>query len=261
MTVYIDIVLLLNLFFDFTMLFTVNYLLKRRIKLYRILLGSIIGSLSILFLFIKISSFELFVYKVIISILMIITTFDYKNIKYTIKNIIYLYLVSIFLGGFLYLINNQFSSKGEGIVFIYGGLSINIVLIMIITPLIIYFYIKQNKDVTTNYSNYYKIDIYIGNKILKVTSFLDTGNKLVDPYTLKPVILINNKDPVFDKLKPILIPFNTISEEGMIRGYKVDKIYIDGVGYKKKVIVGIINNKINIDGVDSIIGTKILEGI
>lgn len=262
MKIYIDIVLLLNLFFDFTLLFAVNYLLKRRVKLYRLILGSIIGSLSTLFLFMTLTNMELFILKFIISILMLITTFDFKSLKYTIKNTIYLYIISIFLGGFLYLLNNQFAYKQQGLIFYHSGLSINIILILLLTPVIICLYIKQNKELKNNYNNYYNIDIYINNNIIHAHSYLDTGNKLKDPYTLKPVLLLyNNKNPVFNNLKPLLIPFNTIKDKGFINGYKVDKVYIEGIGIKRRVIVGIIDNKIGIDGVDAIISPSILEGI
>lgn len=261
MKIYIDVVFFLNFYFDFILLFTTNYILKRRVKIFKLLLGSFLGSLSTFFLFLTISSLELFIYKIILSILMILTTFDYKTIKYTIKNIIYLYVISIFLGGFLYVINNQLSYKQKGLIFINNNLSINIYLIIFITPLIIYLYIKQIKDQKLNYNNYYKISIYINNHIINATSYLDTGNKLVDPYTHKPVILLNNKDPVFNTLNPIYIPFNTIKESGLIKGYKVDKVEIEGIGDIKSVLVGLIDNNINIDGVDSIIGLNILEDI
>lgn len=260
MKIYIDVVLFLNFFFDFLLLLGVSLMLKRRGKLYKILLGALIGSLSTFLLFTTISSFKLFLFKMIISILMCITAFDYKNIKYTLKNIIYLYIISIFLGGFLYIINNQLAYKQNGLIFFHNGLSINVILIIILTPLIIYFYIKQSKNLKNNYNNYYLLDIYINNKIIHTTSYLDTGNKLVDPYTFKPVILLCNKDPVFNNLKYILIPYHTISDTGFIKGYKVDKIYIEGVGYKKNVIVALVD-KLNIDGVESILNTKILEEI
>lgn len=223
-------------------------------------MGSIIGSLSTFLLFTTISSFTLFIYKIVISILMCLTCFNYKNIKYTIKNIVYLYIVSIFLGGFLYFINNQFSYKKEGLIFYYNGLSINIILILIITPIIIITYIKQNKDIKNNYNNYYNVDIYINNKIIHTVSYLDTGNKLKDPYSSKSVMLLNNKDPIFKKMAYVLIPYNTIDNKGFIKGYKIDKINIEGVGTKKKVLVGLINNKIGIDGVNAIISNNILEG-
>ena len=46
-----------------------------------------------------------------------------------------------------------------------------------------------------------------------------------------------------------------------IKCFKVDKIYIESVGERFNVLVGLINNKINIDGVDAILSEYILEGI
>ena len=190
---------------------------------------------------------------------MSVTSFSYKNIKYTIKNIIYLYFVSIFLGGFLYVINNSFDYR-NGLIFYSSGLSINIILIIIMTPLLIWIYLKGLKNIKNNYHNYYNICIYIKDKVINSTSYLDTGNKLVSPYSLEPVILLHNKSPIFKNMNYTLIPYNTISDTGFIKGYKVDKVHIDGVGDRYKVVVGLIDNNINIDGVDSILGTNLLEG-
>ena len=259
MTVYLDVVFFLNYFFDFILLLSVSILLKRNTKLINIILGSFIGSISIIFLFMDINNIELFIYKFIISILMIITSFNYISLKYTIKNIIYLYLLSIFLGGILYLINNSFDYH-NGLVFYHNGLSINVILIVLITPVLLFFYIKNLKEYKNNYNNYYKLEIYINNKVIKSVSYLDTGNKLKS-LTGKPVILLNNKDPVFNNLNYTLLPYNTIKDRGFIKCYKPDKVYIEGIGSIYNVVIGIINNKINIDGVDSILNINILEGI
>ena len=260
MTIYIDIVFIINYFFDFILLLSLSILLKRKVKLINIMLGSFIGSLSLIFLFIDTNNIELFIYKLIISILMNITTFGYKSIKYTIKNVMYFYFISIFLGGFLYIINNSFNYH-NGLVFYHNGLSINIILIIIITPILLFIYLKNIKNIKNNYNNYYNLSIYVGNNIINVTSYLDTGNKLVSPYSNKPIILLRNKSPVFDKLKYTLVPYNTIDNNGFIKCYKVDSVLIEGVGSTKNVLIGIINHNINMDGVDAILNVDILEGI
>ena len=259
MTIYIDLVFILNFFFDFILLLSVSTLLKRNIKIINIILGALIGSLSIFLLFIDTNNLELFLYKFIISILMSITAFSYKDIKYTIKNIIYLYFISIFLGGFLYIINNSFDYH-KGLVFYSNGLSINIILIILLTPLLIFIYFKNLNDIKINYHNYYNISIYIKDTIIKSTAYLDTGNKLVSPYSREPVILLHNKSPIFNNLNYTLIPYNTIDNTNFIKGYKADKVHIDGIGDKYKVVVGLIENRITIDGVDSILGINLLEG-
>ena len=260
MKIYLDLVFLLNFSFDFLLLLTVSIVLKRNVKIKRIIFGSIIGGLSTFLLLIKINSLELFLFKIIISIIMILVSFNYKNISYTIKNIVYLYFVSIILGGFLYYLNISFSYNREGLIFYHNGFSINYIVLIIISPIILYLYIKENKDLKSNYSLYHKLDLYYKDKIIKLNSYLDTGNKLYDPYFNLPIIVINNDyfDKVLDNY--ILVPIDTISSHSMLKCFKVDKVLIDGNILKKQVLIGLSPKKIKMEGIDSIIGKSILEG-
>ena len=223
MKIYLDVVLFINFFFDFLLLFGVDRLLKRNTKLFRIILGSIIGGISILFLFIPCSSFILFIGKIIISILMIIITFSYHNIKYFIRNFITLYVISIFLGGVLYFINDSFSYKNTGIIFFNNGFSINIILIIIISPFIIYFYIREYKN-NKMYKSVHDVDIYLDDEVYNFSGFLDTGNNLYDPYKKRPIIIINKE--VLKNYHPrcILTPCTTINKKSLIKCFRVKKI-------------------------------------
>ena len=88
--IYLDIIMLLNFAIDFILLLTVSLILKRNIKITRIMLGAFIGGISILFLFFNINSIILFLFKLIISVIMILITFGFKTIKYTLVNLLYL---------------------------------------------------------------------------------------------------------------------------------------------------------------------------
>ena len=257
MKIYLDVVIFINFFFDFFLLFGVDRLLKRNTKLFRIILGSIIGGISILFLFIPCSSFILFIGKIIISILMVIVTFSYHNIKYFMKNVISIYVLSIFLGGFLYFINDSFSYKNTGIIFFHNGFSINIILIIVITPFIVYFYIKNYKD-NKKYNNVHNVDIYLEDKVYSFSGFLDTGNNLVDPYKKRGVIIVNkNLDLKSDVL---YVPFKTISDSGVLKCYKTSKVLIDKTYEFKNLLVG-VSSKATIDGIDCILPNIIKEEI
>ena len=262
MTVYLDLVFLINFFFDSILLFSVALILKRQTNLKRILLGSVFGTISISCLFIRLSSISLFLIKFLIALIMVIITFNYKDIRYTFKNIFYLYMVSIILGGFLYLLNIEFNYKHDGIIFYNKGLKANFYLFLLTSPLIIYLYIKQIKDIKNNYSNYYKLDIYLNDgKVISTTSFLDTGNNLFDPYFNRPIILIDNnliKDD-YNYKDILLVPYDTIDSHGILKCLKVNYIYILGIGIRRNVLIGISNKKIMIDGVDSILNRRILE--
>ena len=157
MKVYVDLVFLLNYFFDLLLLLLVAYQLKRNVKKIRYFIGAFIGSLSIFFLFIPLNSFSLFILKILVSIVMIITTFQFKNIYYTLKNLFILYTTSMALGGILYFLNVQFSYKQQGLIFFYKGLSINVIFLIITSPLLLYMYAKQMKTLKDKYQHYYHV--------------------------------------------------------------------------------------------------------
>ena len=145
MKLYLDLIFFLNFSFDFILLYTVKKILRRNTKIKRLVLAAFIGALSIFLLFLKTNNFILFLFKIFISIIMIIISFSYKDIHYTFKNLIYLYIVSIVLGGSLYFLNCSFSYKNEGIIFYHNGLSINVIVLFMIAPFILYTYIKESK--------------------------------------------------------------------------------------------------------------------
>lgn len=102
MIIYIDIVFLINFIFDLLLLLTVNIALKRYSKIFKLFLSALFGSCSLISLFIPLGNFGLFFLKVGIAITMNLIAFGYKNIRYTFYNIIYFFMCSIILGGFLY---------------------------------------------------------------------------------------------------------------------------------------------------------------
>ncbi len=250
---------MINFCFDFLILLSVSLALKRNIRLFKVVLGSCIGSLTTFLLFFNINSFELFLFKSLVSIMMCLITFGYKNKLYTFKNIIFLYFISMFLGGTLYCLNIEFSYFHEGLIFYHKGVSINVIVLIILSPLILHYYIKQLKDLKTNYSNYYKIDIIYNNKRIKLNGFLDTGNKLIDPISESPVIIVEEKN--FKNIdKYTIIPFSTINDTSVIKCIKPDYVYIDNLLYKKQVRIGLVK-KIEMEGVGCILNPIIIGEI
>ena len=257
MTIYLDLVFFINFFFDFLILFGTKNILKERIKLYRLILGSLLGSLSILFLFLKINSLELFILKILISMLMVLITFGKNNFF---KTYLYFYIISIFLGGGMYFLNNLFSVKHNGIIFINNGLSINIIVIIIISPFIVYYYVKENLKYKNNISNCHIVDIYLNNKKYKLKGYLDTGNTLRDPYKNRSVILLDLTKYKFNNKKYIYVPYKTITETGVIKCFTVDKVIIDNKEFNN-LLVGDIKNKFNLNNTDCLLPNIIKEDL
>lgn len=255
MTIYIDIILLINFIIDLLLLLSVSFLLKRRASITRIIISSSIGSLSTLLLFVIHNNFLLLIYKLLISIIMIIIIFKYNNFHYFKDNLIYLYIISIILGGTIYLINNQISSINNGLIFTSNNLKINLFLLIIITPIIIYKYLKTTKNYQITYSNYYDIDIYYNDLCIKGTAFLDTGNNLKDPYFKRPIILIN-KELINEPVKTFLVPYSVVNnQKGLLEVFSPKKIIINNKKCKK-TLLGL--SDVNINGIKIILNKEVL---
>ena len=158
---------------------------------------------------------------------------------------------SIVLGGFLYFLNVQFSYKQQGLVFFHEGLSINFIFLIIFSPIIIYIYVRQSLRLKNNYSKYHKVKIDLGNQKIECVGYVDTGNKVVDPYGKRKVIFMNKKIDL--DIKFVIVPYQTIDNEGFIECFKIDRLEIDNKEIRDKFLVSFIDKKINIDGVDCIL--------
>lgn len=175
---------------------------------------------------------------------MILVVFSYKDLKYFLNNLIYLYLCSIILGGGLYLIDNE--------------IKLNFMTVICCGSLILYLYVKQTKKLKNNYSNYYKVQLIYNNKIFNFTAFLDTGNKLKDQYKNRPIILVNTDKIKFDYENSILVPYSTVSGCGVLKCLIVDKIIINDEKILNKPLIGLAKDKFQIDGIDMLLNNETL---
>lgn len=186
---------------------------------------------------------------------MILVSFGEKNF---LKTYLYFYILSIFLGGVMYFLNYTFSYKNKGLVFFSNGLSINFIVMFILSPVILYFYIKEKKQKGENQSNYYLVDIYIKDKKYQLTGYLDTGNTLKDPYKKRPVIITNDKrfQPLIEQA--ILVPYETIGNKGIIKCMKPDKVVIENKEFLN-CLIGKSNKEFKLDDSDCILPNKFKE--
>lgn len=261
MKVYVDVLLVINFIYDFLVLLCTSILLKRNIRVLKIILGAFFGSLSLFVLIIPFSFIGLFIFKFLLAFLMVLISFGFKNIRYIFINIVYLYLVSIILGGFLYYINNSLSLKNTGLLFVKNNVKLNLYIGILLAPICLYFYIKGTNKLNVEYSKKYLVKlVLLDNKELNITGFLDTGNNLTDPYFNKPIIMINKDLIDINLYKYILVPCTTVNSSSLIKCIKIKKIYINNKLVKKDCLVGISDNYFNIDGVDLLLNKLIMKG-
>lgn len=246
MKMYIDLFFIFNVIMDYIIIMSTSILLKRRTSYIRMILSSLIGGISSLVLF---TSLNKIVIEIVSIVIMVLISFGYKDIRYLIKNILYMYILSTLLGGIIYLFNIKVSNS----------MFLTYLIIIVISIEIMILYIKENKKMKSIYNNYYKIDIYFKDREkLSLIGFVDTGNNLYDPYKKRPVIIVPNKYIKEDKY--ILVPYHTINGNGLLKCIKPDIIFIDGIGYKGNVLIGFSDSFNFGDGVDVILHKDIMKG-
>ena len=254
MKVYLDLVFFVNFFFDFIILLATKLVLKEVVPLWRIFLGSLVASSSIFLLFLSLSSFELFLIKVVVSVFIILVTFGRRNF---LSDILYFYLISMILGGFLYLFDISFTYKNQGVVFFGHGLGLNMMAILVLSPVFLYFYVKQNRKYKSEISVTHSVEIYVDDKVFLLKGMLDTGNQLRDPCTGKSVILVDSKVSI-PMSKFFYVPYKALNTEGVIPCCKVERVIVDDHVFSK-CLIGISKDSFSLNGVDCILPNQFKE--
>lgn len=252
MKVYIDVIFTLNFFFDLILLLGVKNLLKRRISKIRLILGTLLGEISCIALFLPLSTISLILVKLLTSTFMIITAFGYMDFSYFKKNMVYFYLLSVLLGGMVFFLKLTFQISST-------DLLTNFLILLIIAPYLLFKYLKEQRKFKLNYSLKHEIEIYLNQKKYHYIAYLDTGNKLEDPYKKRPIILVYDEKLDFTYENSILVPYKTLENEGLLKCQKVEKVIIDQKIQLTNILVGKSQKKFQIEGVDVILPNIIKE--
>lgn len=239
MKTYIESIFIINYLLDYMILYGTKRILNKNTKNYKLLLSSLLGSLTTFIVYIKISTIELLLVKLIISIGMIYISFGKKDF---LKTILYFYCISVILGGSFYL-------------FEINKLSYKRVLILIITPFLLKTIIKEYKKYKNIQKEKYMVELTISDKKYNLVGFLDSGNQLKSPISEKSVILV---DLYIPHKKSYYIPYKALNTEGIIECMKAEKIVINEKEIKS-CLIGFSKDPIHIDGCNCILPNSLKE--
>ena len=259
MKVYLDLIFFINFMFDLLLLMTVSIECKVFSKKRRLLISSFLGSLSTFLLFLPLNNFSLFLFKVVISIIMIIVGFKITSKELFFSLIKSLYGNSIILGGLIYFLNNQFSYKQKGFIFIHDGTSLNLIIILISSPIIFYLYHKMMKNEKKKRELLHSVSIRCKKGTINTLGFLDTGNNIKDPYKRRGVILINSSEINLSLEESILVPFKTVDSNSLLRCIEIEELKIDDNLITNKYLLGVSPKNIEIKGASCILANIIEE--
>ena len=259
--VYVDVLIFLNTLINYFILLGVNRITRSDTNRFRLLCGAVIGGFSSLLLFIENLGLLITVLKILSGVLMVIVSFKFKPYKRILKNLFWLFAISILLGGvilILYLFTEtDLMIYSNGIV--YFDIDMTGLIIYSVIAYVIVSIVARFTDKKAPKSKEYYIRIEGDNSMVSTKALMDTGNSLREPFSDYPVILVNSN--IFNSLfkdneKLRLIPVQTINGESLIKAYRPMSIEIGN--YKTdKVYIG--ESKTNLDEYEIILNIN-LEG-
>lgn len=233
-------------------------ILKRNVSKLRLFLGALFGGISFFIILFNISSIMFFFLKMFLALIMVLITFSYKSFKYTMNNFIYLIILSVLMGGILYLVNIEIGYTHVGMLFFTNGESLNMILLIFIGLFTTIIYSKYIRKVKKEEKNKYKTTLFIDNKELKLIGFLDTGNELM--YFNKPILILNKNIKInLDNKKIYYVPFTTLNSKGVMKCIKLDKIFIEGKGFYENIYLALSNDKFHLNSADIILNRNLRE--
>ena len=228
-TIYIDVLLSINLFINYFLLLSVKCFFHLRTSRLRLILGAIVGAgSSLIILLPKINEFLLLVIALIISALIIFASFFPVDKIAFIKAAIAFYFFNFSYAGIMlfiwYFISPQLVMIKNNIVYF----KVSPLLLCLLT-VITYFTVNLiNKVMGKREADelFCKAQIVLAEKEFEVYCKIDTGNSLKEPFSQNPVVVIYFPAINILNLPYRIIPYRDISGGGILKAYSVDRIKI-----------------------------------
>ena len=269
MTVYVDLLFVLNLVINTLVLAGALALSREKMHLLRLICAGAIGAFYSVLAFFPETTFLLrTVLRLAVSVVMVAVGIPTPNKRRFFKALLWFYLCLGAFGGGMYLFYS-FTSLGAEMVYSGGIYYVDMPLWLLLTvSFAFYGFIRlasflqcRSKPLQT----LEKIEICVDEKYRTLTAFVDTGNSLIDPLTLAPVVLVEVSALVgvlpqalidavkagdsaalellcrrYAKLKCRLIPFHSIEKSGgIIFAVRPDWIRLVSGGQYENVLLGL----------------------
>ena len=249
-TVYIDVLITVNIFVDFFLILCTQKLLNIRAKLLRIIFGSLAGGVFSLAALLPPMPFGLnFLSDLLFAALIILIAFGFSGTKTFIRRAAVYFALSFTFCGVMIFVYNTFHPAGMEIYndTVYFNIS---PFLLIILSLVSYYIMKLIKRLTKGVcgKKVCQIEIELNNDATSFLAAVDTGCNVKEPFSGDYVIIAEDsilRDLHLCNDKMRVIPFESLGGKGFIRGYRLSSLKIDGKESEQDVYLGVCENVLN----------------
>ncbi len=245
MVIYLDVLIVINLIVNYFIILASVKFLRRKIKLCRILLGSLIGSLFSLYIFLpEINTFfELFV-KLLMCLILSSVVFGIKPLNRFLKSSGVIFLITCSYAGLMIAIWKIFKPYGMLInnSVVYFNVSPQYLVVFSVISYFVFLILLKIFGRNNIYASECEICVIFGDKKVDFKAIVDTGNSVSDVFGKSEVIIVDKT--IIDSLFPVTadcktryraIPYSSVSNSGILDGYRCDIATVRD-GYKQVIL-------------------------
>lgn len=264
-TVYVDVLIVVNMLIDWIMLLSVGRLLKLRAKARRVLLGGAVGSVcSLAALLPRLPPFLNLALDISFAALMVFAAFGRASPKQFITRALTLFAVSFSFCGAMIFICTVFKPSGIAVVndVVYFNIS---PVVLILLTLCCFYALKlfgrfARKDVGKRVCT---VSARIGGDTAEFQALADTGCHVTEPFSGDCVIIADKS--CFGKIALInfpkrIIPYQSLGGDGILEGIRVEEISIDGKPLAERVYIGLCDGVLS-GGVKAIVPYDLINSM
>ncbi|MFC3745512.1 sigma-E processing peptidase SpoIIGA [Paenibacillus sp. GCM10012306] len=204
LVVYIDLIFATNLLIDGVLLWLTGWLVKLKVSWWRLVLSAVVGALYVVMMFVpELTFLYTFLIKFGLSVIMLWIAFGFGSLQRYLRTMGAFYIINFAAAGGIVGIHYLLQSSGDiwnGIMFTAAGghayrLKIGMWFVIALLPLVLLCF----KVVHTSRMKREQLESYIGEVIVEIDGvivsclgLLDTGNRLSDPLTKIPVMVMES---------------------------------------------------------------------
>ena len=230
--IYVDILFIVNFLITYLLLLTTMKLMKSDEKRWRMLIGAFFGGIYSLIILAPDLNYNLsLISKFLSAGLIILISFKRSNWKRYLKAVSFFFGASfVFVGVMIAL---WFTFKPNGLIInnstVYFDIDSKILIISALIAYILANIIIKIHNKTAAKNQIYNVVVHSNGKEKSFNAFADTGNKLKEPFSNTPVVVVNESlmNGMFNSEKMRVIPFHTISTSGVMQSFKPEFITIN----------------------------------
>ena len=192
MTVYADILILINLYINYLLLQLTQKVLRRRFSKGRVLAASVVGALcSLIMLLPPLPGLLLFFFRLLLATGIVYLAGGEKRISYLIRQTLLFFAANVLLCGLVLLLWNlflpNFVAVNNGVIY----LNLSAVTLLAMTTLAYGLLSALDRlRPKGEEKTLFRLRVSTSNGSIECQGLLDTGNSLSDPFTGTPVVVV-----------------------------------------------------------------------